>query len=171
MGAELATAGAGAAAEAEAAEAAEAVVDYTLLPGKLDANFDKFDKWRSLRATTIELGPRWQKTSQRGLLSAPQTAALQPDAQRAERSRAFDLLDALSKSGALPLGSCTLHVVLAATHCFDIDLLETVVQDNINPIDRVEASGLIMASTILGVPAPQLVVPAHAERVAKAELS
>ena len=51
-------------------------------------------------------------------------------------------------AGARPILGCTLHVVVAATHCFDLDLLNTVVQDNINPIPRVEASGLIMASTI-----------------------
>ena len=51
-------------------------------------------------------------------------------------------------AGALSLVGCSLHVITAATHCFDLDLLNTVVQDNINPIERVEASGLIMASTI-----------------------
>ena len=44
-------------------------------------------------------------------------------------------------------------------------------KDNINPIKRVEASGLIMASTIFGVPAPALVKDAHQQRIADAELS
>ena len=150
---------------------AVAQFDYTQLPSKLDANFDKFDKFGSLRATTVKLGDIWHKSEQRGLLSKPNTTHLYQDAQRTERERAFDLLDALSKSGALPLVGCTLHVVVAATHCFDLDLLNTVVQDNINPIDRVEASGLIMASTIFARPPQSLVQDAQARRVADAQLS
>mmetsp|Transcript_37204 Transcript_37204/g.54779 ORF Transcript_37204/g.54779 Transcript_37204/m.54779 type:complete len:923 (+) Transcript_37204:98-2866(+) len=147
------------------------VVDYTRLPAKLDSNFDKFDKFGALRATKIKLGELWHKTSQNGLLSKPQTNAVGKDAQRKERSRAFDLLDALSKSGALVLSGCTLHVVVAATHCFDLDLLNTVVQDNINPIDRVEASGLIMASTIFGAHPSELVRDGERERISDAQLS
>lgn len=60
----------------------------------------------------------------------------------------FAINDQCLHAGALSLVGCSLHVITAATHCFDLDLLNTVVQDNINPIDRVEASGLIMASTI-----------------------
>ena len=44
-------------------------------------------------------------------------------------------------------------------------------QDNINPIKRVEASGLIMASTIIGVPAPAMVKDAHQQRIADPALS
>ena len=138
---------------------------------QLDKNFDKFDRFNALRATTIKSGPRWTKTAQHGLLSNPTTKDLLKEDQRKERSRAFDLLDALSKSGGLTLKGCTLHIVVAATHCFDLDLLNTVVQDNINPIDRVEASGLIIGSTIFQMPAADLVRPAHTARIAAAQLS
>lgn len=36
-----------------------------------------------------------------------------------EKNAAFDLLDMITKSGAIPLSHATLHVVLCATHCFD----------------------------------------------------
>ena len=35
-----------------------------------------------------------------------------------------------------------MHVVIAATHCFDKTLLESIIQDNVNPIDKVLLSTL-----------------------------
>lgn len=48
----------------------------------------------------------------------------------------------------MPLSHATLHIVVAATHCFDKTVTETVIQENLNPIERVECSSLIMASTV-----------------------
>ena len=82
-----------------------------------------------------------------------------------ERNKAMDLLEALSRSGTLPLTDAQLHVFLCATHCFDKSLLETVIQDNVNPIDRVERSALIMAATLHDVPVLSLVKASHESRV------
>ena len=38
--------------------------------------------------------------------------------------------------------------MVAATHCFDRDLMATLAVDNVDPISRAEASELIMASTL-----------------------
>ena len=85
--------------------------------------------------------------------------------QKSEKNKAFDLIDALSRSGSLALQQTSLHVVLAATHCFDVDLINTVVQDNVNPIARVETSELILASTIHGKPAKELIHDFQARRI------
>jgi hypothetical protein len=55
---------------------------------------------------------------------------------------------------------------MAATHCFVKDLMNTVIQDNINPIEKVERSSLIMASTVHGAAPQQLINEEQVERVA-----
>jgi len=95
------------------------------------------------------------------------TSGLGTEEQGKERNKAFDLLDALTKSGQLVLEHASLHVVIAATHCFDKTLINTVIQDNVNPIEKVERSSLIMASTIHGVEPALLVTPTQVARVAE----
>ena len=59
-------------------------------------------------------------------LSKPETQTIGPPEQTVERNAAFDLLDALTRSGALPVEACSLHVGVAATHGFDRTLADTV---------------------------------------------
>ena len=49
-----------------------------------------------------------------------------PEDQRLGKQRCYDLLDALTKGGGLSIESATLHVVVAATHVFDKNLLNTL---------------------------------------------
>jgi hypothetical protein len=147
--------------------AVSATVDYTAIPTALEAKYGELDVDGALRPTILNTGPTWTKSSKKSLLSPAVSSSLYNEEQRKERERAFDLLDALTKSGFLQLDDAALHVVIAATHCFDKSLVHTVIQDNINPIEKVERSSLIMASTIHGVaPAQLLQSPAQVERVA-----
>ena len=88
-------------------------VDYTRLPHELNAAFDKQDLFDCLRPTKMAAGETWSKTEQDGLLSKPKSRSLSQESQRNERERAFDLLDALSRSGSLPLVGCRYFCVLA----------------------------------------------------------
>ena len=126
----------------------EAAIDYTQVPSKLDAKFDKLDEEGAVRPTKILPGDVWRKKFQKALLAKPSETSLGKDGLRTEKNKAFDLLDALSKSGALPLGNCQLHVVIVVTHCFDKSLMETVFKDNVNPIEHVERTQLIIASVV-----------------------
>ncbi|MBL9103130.1 MAG: hypothetical protein JNL82_19445 [Myxococcales bacterium] len=132
-------------------------IDYTRIPGELDRKFEAFDEDGALRPTIINPGDVWTRTAAKGLLAAPTTATLHGQQQKDEKNRAFDLLDALSRSGALPIEHASLHVVLAATHCFDKTLLDTVIQNNVNPIEKVERSILLVATTIHGRDARELI--------------
>jgi hypothetical protein len=126
----------------------EAAIDYTQVPSKMDAKFDKLDEEGAVRPTKVMLGEVWRKKFQKALLAKPTETSLGKDALRTEKNKAFDLLDALSKSGALPLGNCQLHVLIVVTHCFDRALMETVTRDNVNPIEKVERTQLIIASVV-----------------------
>lgn len=65
----------------------------------------------------------------------------------------------------LALEQASVHVIVAATHCFAKTLIDVVVQDNVNPIEKVERTSLIVASTIHSLPAEELVKPDQLDRV------
>merc|ERR1712194_93972 len=50
-----------------------------------------------------------------------------------------------------------LHILICATHRFEKNVMETVILDNINPIEKLEMSTLLLASTILGIPTKDLI--------------
>ena len=81
---------------------------------------------------------------------------LRSEQHKQERNKVFDLLDLLTKSGSLPIEHASLHVVIAATQCFEKSILDTVIQDNINPIEKVENSNLAMASIIFNTAVEEL---------------
>ena len=135
------------------------------VPGQLDSALSKLDLDGAVRATKITPAATWTKRSQKALLASPAETALYKDEQTAERSRAFDLLDALSRSGALTIEFTSLHMIIAVTHRFAKSLVDTVVRDNLNPIEKVERSSLIVASTIHGQPIAQLVQSDQLERL------
>jgi hypothetical protein len=149
-------------AEVEAAKApaddGEALA-CTDIPALLDQRFDELDGRCPVRPTTIDVGAQWRRQFQRSIIADPLAESVEVDGQQRLRNDAFDLLDALSRSGTLPLAETSLHVVIVATHCFERSLMDTLVFDNINPIDKVEASSMVLASTILGRPASDILLP------------
>jgi len=142
-------------------------LDYTKIPSTLDAKLLTAEGGAAIRPTTIKVGETWTKRSQKALLGKPKEEALHTEEQQREKQAAFDLLDALSCSGALPIACCSLHVVVAATHAFDQSLLDTVIQQNVNPIEKLERSSLLVATTIHDAPAGRLLRDEMRERVAR----
>ncbi|EJK49598.1 hypothetical protein THAOC_31512 [Thalassiosira oceanica] len=132
-------------------------VDFTLIPKKLDQSVEKRGDAASLHSTTIKTSSNWTRNRQANLLSKPERHGLDADEIRKEKSKAFDLLDALSRSGSLAIAHSELHVVVAMTHCFEKDLMGTVICDNVNPIEKLEGSTLLLASAVHGLPLRELV--------------
>jgi hypothetical protein len=132
-------------------------VDFTLLPQLLDAAVEKTDNASALRSTTIKAGQVWVRNRQENLLAVFKRQNLGSDELQQEKNKAFELLDALSRSGSLPIESSELHVIVAVTHCCEKDLIWTIIQDNINPIQKLESSTLLFASSIHGVEARDLI--------------
>jgi hypothetical protein len=139
--------------------------DYTAIPTELDRKFEILDEDSALRPTIIQPGQQWIKQSQAALLAPPVTQRINVPLQKTERDRTFDLLDALTRSGCLMVDHASLHVIMAATHTFSKTLIDTVIQDNINPIEKVERSALIVATTIHNKPASELVKADQLDRV------
>jgi hypothetical protein len=137
-------------------------IDYTKIPAYLDRSFHKYDEDNALHSTIISTGSGWTKSSQKALLAQPTKGSVD---QWREKNAAFDLCDSLTRAGVLPIDSAELHVLLAATHCFDSSLINTVVQQNINPIEKVERSNLIVAMAVHNKSADELLKNEQHERV------
>ncbi|MGK3741120.1 MAG: hypothetical protein ACI90V_007970 [Bacillariaceae sp.] len=134
------------------------VMDFTMIPKLLDRTIEMHDKDGALRLTTVETSKDgWTRNRQKNLLTKSESHILTTTDIASEKSKAFDLLDALSRSGSLAISFSELHVVICATHSFEKNVMETVIEDNINPIEKLEMSTLLMASTILDIPVRDLI--------------
>jgi hypothetical protein len=110
-----------------------------------------------VRPTTLKVGPEW--TAKRypylGSTRVVETK-LDTHAQALEKQKCYDLLDCLTKSGAMAIVDAQVHVVIAATHIFDMSVMDTLVKGNVNPIEQLERASVVMASAIHGVEIDQL---------------
>jgi hypothetical protein len=140
-------------------------IDYTKIPSLLDEALERLDADGALRPSIINVGKTWSKRSQAGLLAAPNTKTLGVDEQKLEKNTCYDLLDALTRSGGLDVSDAALHIVVSTTHCFGRNLMDTLVKDNMNPIEKVEHTQLIVASQVFQKPASELLKPDEIERV------
>ncbi|KAJ3024349.1 hypothetical protein HKX48_000024 [Thoreauomyces humboldtii] len=125
-------------------------LDLSLLPTTLSSALRSLPH-DAVRPTIISLKDDWKRTRAKSILHPPITTTLDEDTQKIERNAAFDLLDALSRSGELVLENVHLHVVSAATHAFDRTLVETVIRGNVDPLSRVSETSMIVAGVVAGI--------------------
>jgi len=136
-------------------------MDFTKVPSILDKKFEKLDTESCLKPTILNVGETWRLKHFKSLRSKVQERFLDKEEQKDEKTKCFDLLDAMSCSGSLPVDCATLHVIVAATHCFDETIINTIIQKNVNPIEKVERSTLIVASTIHDKQPAQMIKAQH----------
>ncbi len=122
--------------------------DVSGLSAALDAALEKLDMG-AVRPVVVTVGTEWIRERQ-GDVVAPRTKhVLKHEQQRLERQRCFDLLDALTLSGTVPICNSALHVIVANTHCFEKSVINTLVMDNESPIHKAEKAASVMADHII----------------------
>mmetsp|Transcript_10550 Transcript_10550/g.21184 ORF Transcript_10550/g.21184 Transcript_10550/m.21184 type:complete len:203 (-) Transcript_10550:57-665(-) len=129
-------------------EGRNADADFTLIPDILDERIEKEDKDGALKSTIITPKSYFWRSRRANLLEDPEKSMINPSGVRDEKSKAMDLLTALSRSGSLPINASELHVVIGMAHCFTKQIMETIIQDSINPIEKMEKVLLMIASII-----------------------
>lgn len=120
--------------------------DYTLIPQKLEQVFAQSS---CVRPVIITPDNEWPKLSSQSLLQPLEASVLGTEELKTEKNKAFDLIDALSKSGAISIDHSTLHVVIVQSHTFDKSVMDCLVEDGLNPIEDVEKTVDEIASLIL----------------------
>jgi len=130
--------------------------DFTLIPKIIDAHLEEHDKDGALRSTIVKAGTDWTRRRQENLLLPMVEDVLTSSEIDQEKQKAFDLLIALSRSGSLPIEKSELHIIIAVSHCFESDIMDTIISENVNPIDKVEKSLLLIGSVIHNQPASAL---------------
>lgn len=118
------------------------------IPRKLNAKL-KLLQNKLLQQTAVETGNTWVK---RNLLNTKRIDYIDKAEQEVNTKNALNLLDAMSRSGSLPIQFSELHAIVGVTHCFRHTLMDTLVLDNVDPIKQLSDSTLILASVIHDVP-------------------
>tara|TARA_R110002050_G_scaffold120711_3_gene238846 strand:+ start:5124 stop:6152 length:1029 start_codon:yes stop_codon:yes gene_type:complete len=121
--------------------------DYTKIPKELERRFDDREANSALRPTIVSFGDPWERVGV-SFSGEEKKEILTSEDLAEERQVAFDLLDAITCSGAVPILDAELHVFICGTHCFDRSVMDTIVMDNVNPIERVTESTRTLASVI-----------------------
>jgi hypothetical protein len=122
-------------------------VDISALSADLDKVLGELDPEGSLRLAIMSVGERWKKVAQNGIAGSVSTTFIEIEGQRAEKNACFDLLDALTRSGALEI-EADLHAVLTVCHGFHHNVMDTLVRDNVNPIEKIERSMMVLATKL-----------------------
>eukprot|EP01060_Flectonema_neradi_P010865 TRINITY_DN1793_c2_g1_i2.p1 TRINITY_DN1793_c2_g1~~TRINITY_DN1793_c2_g1_i2.p1 ORF type:complete len:890 (+),score=147.47 TRINITY_DN1793_c2_g1_i2:152-2821(+) len=113
--------------------------DYSSIPAKLEKRFAEITTPGSnVRPVIITPDPSgWSQSTHPSILSTtppPLKKLLQSDIKRAKQS-AFDLIDAITKSGSVPLCETSLHVLFGFNNNWNDGVIQSAAKHNINPLN------------------------------------
>lgn len=97
---------------------------------------------------SIKTGDTIMRTRQQNLLTESESHELSSSEKTSEKDKALDLLDALSRSGSLPIGSGELHIIIGVKHSFEQNVMATVIEENVNSIEKVDYSSLLIVASV-----------------------
>lgn len=135
----------------------------TTLAKALDARFLVGDVANALRPTILSIGDAWTRTRALSFLEKPTTAPMAKTTQDSEKKAALQLLDILTEAGGVSVMSASLHFVLGATHNFADSVMSSVVDGNMNVLQDVTRSILMVSEVLTGLAGTQLVDGKHAD--------
>eukprot|EP00009_Paramoeba_aestuarina_P017859 CAMPEP_0201524316 /NCGR_PEP_ID=MMETSP0161_2-20130828/21246_1 /ASSEMBLY_ACC=CAM_ASM_000251 /TAXON_ID=180227 /ORGANISM="Neoparamoeba aestuarina, Strain SoJaBio B1-5/56/2" /LENGTH=346 /DNA_ID=CAMNT_0047923639 /DNA_START=184 /DNA_END=1224 /DNA_ORIENTATION=+ len=124
-------------------------INFIDLPKQLEGEHERLGLDDCVRPTIIKPGTDWSRTRQKTLSSdAEKNVLLSTDTLTEEKKKSYDLLDSLSRCGVMSFEYVTLHVVIGATVQFEQCLIDTVIQDNVNPIEMSERANFVASSLV-----------------------
>lgn len=124
--------------------------DFCHLPTLIEALSNEGGNSVELHPTVITTSEKW--TQKHG-------ASFTSVEKQLEKQQCYDLLDVLTSSGCVSVQDCSVHVVIASTHCLQKTLHDSLVQDNIDILRLVDSSHMSLASVIHCKPLEELLIP------------
>ncbi|KAL3805783.1 hypothetical protein HJC23_007744 [Cyclotella cryptica] len=110
---------------------------------------------KQLQQVNITTGEVWEKRNAR--LPKSSVEELDNAERQVNTKKAMHLLDALSRSGSLPIKFAQLHALVGATHCFGHSLIDTLVISDVDPIKQMSNSMALLASVIHDTPVGDII--------------
>ena len=120
--------------------------DFTAIPLKLENKLGAISNEIELAPTIIKIGDVWERRQSTLVGAKDVLQTLSTKDQKQESKRAMDLLDALSRSGAISLQNVSLHVLIPTTQCFGKALMSSLVQDNMDILGVIDTASTIVDS-------------------------
>ncbi|KAJ9443073.1 hypothetical protein DIPPA_19041 [Diplonema papillatum] len=147
-----------------------AVFDLPSVPRLLEEATDALGPTVNVRPVIVKVGTSWRASElEATTLPGSTRRPGQPDPgfrkkadwQRAEKNKAFDLIDAVTRSGSAQLKKGTMHVFVGGAHCFDTSVVDAVVVHNVDPIERIDAACIATVAALHDQPASFIRTTTH----------
>eukprot|EP01060_Flectonema_neradi_P001170 TRINITY_DN1069_c1_g1_i6.p1 TRINITY_DN1069_c1_g1~~TRINITY_DN1069_c1_g1_i6.p1 ORF type:complete len:944 (+),score=222.58 TRINITY_DN1069_c1_g1_i6:428-3259(+) len=124
--------------------------DFSKIPSILEQKFSSTTETAAaLRPVTLKTGDCWSKLAFSSILdSRGEVASLSGLSLKSEKEAAFNLLDALTKSGTVAVKEVSVSILFGFSHSWAESILKTVAKRNRNPLEIAANTALELARTL-----------------------